>query len=683
MNRARAIYQLIGYLGLPWLLFRLTYAFKLRSGLLKRSLPVFEWHERPLSYWLKPEIPSSPEAYAQWRREHHPRFFFDALPTSDKFTEPNCILTQAEDALAGCWLYFNGTSYDVGFPPDWHRNPATGQTIPTDKHWTQISDFDAGDIKYIWEASRFSVVYTLVRAFAVDPDPKYARAFWQLVFDWAKNNPPQRGPNWKCGQEASFRVMAWCFGFYAFYDHASAEEIAQFVAMIAAHGERIEKNIAYAQSQNNNHGVSEGVGLWTIGVLFPEFKRAQTWAKRGKNIAEAEIKRQTFEDGSYAQYSPNYQRVMLHDALWALRLGELNENRFSRTTYDKVTASTQFLLQLMDPESGHLPNHGSNDGALILPLNDADYLDFRPVIQTAHFLIHRERIFPEWLEDLHWLFGEDQTASPINQKARKPKLLSADVGGYYTLRDEQSWLMVRCTEHHVRPHHADQLHVDFWWRGINICCDAGTYLYNGDPPWQNGLATTRVHNTLIVDEEDQMTPYSHFLWLDWSRGYVHHHDETYWEGSHTGYQRLEHPIKHRRGVQKLGGETWIVVDEVSSTHPHNYRLHWLLPIFPHVQSTTHLQLDTPKGQFYLRCSHSLRTSSSQSDQVDGWRSPTYGQKEPALSLSALANAQNNAIFWTMLSPQPVEITPIDTSHLSVNNIRIKLGGDRLIEIEAS
>ena len=51
----------------------------------------------------------------------------------------------------------------------------------------------------------------------------------------------------------------------------------------------------------------------------------------------------------------------------------------------------------------------------------------------------------------------------------------------------------------------DQLHFDLWWHGINVAQDAGTYLYNGEPPWDNPLVSTRVHNTITIDGRDQMT----------------------------------------------------------------------------------------------------------------------------------------------------------------------------------
>jgi len=56
----------------------------------------------------------------------------------------------------------------------------------------------------------------LLRAYWRTGDESYAELFWRLVEDWRIQNPPQQGANWKCGQETSLRVMAWCFGLYGF-----------------------------------------------------------------------------------------------------------------------------------------------------------------------------------------------------------------------------------------------------------------------------------------------------------------------------------------------------------------------------------------------------------------------------------------------------------------------------------
>ncbi len=103
-----------------------------------------------------------------------------------------------------------------------------------------------------------------------------------------------------------------------------------------------------------------------------------------------------------------------------------------------------------------------------------------------------------------------------------------------------------------RPGHADQLHLDLWWRGYNLAQDAGTNHYNDPPPWNNVLRRTGVHNTISVDGLDQMTLAGRFLWLDWAQARLIDHarsNDLAWErltAQHDGYRRLG--VIHQRSV---------------------------------------------------------------------------------------------------------------------------------------
>ena len=121
-------------------------------------------------------------------------------------------------------------------------------------------------------------------------------------------------------------MLAWCFGLYGFLDArtTTAERVAALAQMVAVSGRRIEAVLGYALSQRNNHGISEGVGLWTIGLLFPELRTAARWRDRGRQVLEDLGRALIYEDGSFAQHSVNYHRLMLHDYLWAIRLGDLH-----------------------------------------------------------------------------------------------------------------------------------------------------------------------------------------------------------------------------------------------------------------------------------------------------------------------------------------------------------------------
>ena len=63
---------------------------------------------------------------------------------------------------------------EAGFPPNCHRNPLTEESARADRHWADIHDFAFGDIKLMWEASRFSPIHVPVRTYAIAHDERYA-----------------------------------------------------------------------------------------------------------------------------------------------------------------------------------------------------------------------------------------------------------------------------------------------------------------------------------------------------------------------------------------------------------------------------------------------------------------------------------------------------------------------------
>jgi asparagine synthase (glutamine-hydrolysing) len=633
---------------------------------IQHRLPREEWNRRSLASHLLDGVPLEPAAYSRWREKQAGRFFFDELPHQDllsRVSQPKA-LAEAEALLRGRWTYFGMLPVDAGLPPDWHRNPLTGESAPADVHWADISDFAFGDIKLIWEASRFSPVYVLVRAYANTKDDRYPEAFWRLVEDWAERNPPQSGPNWKCGQEAAFRLMAWCFGLYGFADSSQTtpERISMLSKMIAVTAERIEANISYALSQNNNHGISEAVGLFTAGTLFSEFRRAQSWRKQGRELLERQAIRQIYEDGSYVQHSMNYHRVILHDYVWALRLAERNGEPFSSDLYARLRRSSEFLDEMTDPHTGEAPNYGNNDGTLVLPLSDCEYGDFRPTLQALHYLATQQRRFPagNWDEMMVWLFGAESLHAPM-MTGRTPSSLSIG-SGYYLLRGPESWCMIRCAEYHDRPAQADQLHLDLWWKGLNVVVDSGTYLYNAPPLFDGIFARTSAHNTVTVDGRDQMLKFSRFLWLNWAQRlevqYEHAQDQEFWHGAHSGYERQG--VIHRRSVERRG-DTWNIIDNIEGSGCHRASLRWLFPDFPSIDVAELglVKLKTQVGyivvnttcsayaEFSLvRAGETVVGTTHPEDITRGWVSHTYASKQPALSLGLDAEVELPIRFET-------------------------------------
>ncbi len=659
--------------------------FGVRDGMLRleyelqRSSGLMSWRMRSVQGWdswdLKRIAPGSraQEMLAARRDGTLPFFFTDAqtLGTSIRNIigpdRKESVLAGAERILAGNLPFFGQLSFACGFPPRWFENPVTTESVSPQQPWTQMrfASPHYGDLKFILEPSRFLFVYPLVRAYALSGDERFPQTFWSAIEDWARNSPPMAGPLWICGQECSLRILALSFALHGFIHSPSttSERVALLVSMIAAHAWRTAQTLGYARSQRSNHLMSEAVGLWTAGTLYPELQEAQVWQNLGAHLLHEAVLDQITPEGVSQQHSFNYQRMILHLLLWTLRLAEIHKAPLHADIRERAQAAFDFMRPWVDSASGLAPNYGSNDGSLIFPLSPGAYRDFRPLLQLGAAVLHRPALQPgPWDEAALW-FG---VKSALVEEAAPSPLPTAETG-YFRLGDENSWALVRAGRYTRRPFQADQLHVDLWWQGINLARDAGTYLYNGPAPWNNGLAGTAVHNTVTVDHHDQMRRASRFLWVDWAqasgRAYssLNNFCQDRFEGEHDGYRRFG--VAHRRMVQWLSGAGWVIVDDIEGTGRHDLRLHWLAPDLPYEVSDLPFQVTFKLGQSRVRwnvvCSSSadraiLRAGVRvEGDAVEdprllGWESPSYGDLRPAISLVCQTRAQLPARFVTVV-----------------------------------
>jgi len=680
--KTKTLALLVRHFGLPWVTRRVVHDIRRRSGFLRWVAPITRWRDVSFeSLLLEPGL-AEPKAYYTKRSEEGPVFFF--TPKSDhlgqrifrRWDRKRSPVKAAEDILAGRFLCYSLVLTETGYPPDWHASPFGNYRIAWDKHWSEIDDFEKVDIKHIWELNRFAFAYTLVRAYWRTGDERFSEAFWTLLESWYSANQPNRGVNWKCGQEITFRLMAWCFALYAFWEAKSTtpERVTRLAQMIAVSGERIEANISYALQQKNNHGISEAVGLWTIGLLFPEFKNSQRWKKKGRELLEEQVRELVYEDGAFSQHSANYHRVLLHDLIWALRLGQLNGENLGSETQAGFKRAVDFLCDIQVGANGEVPNFGQNDGALILPLCNCEFRDFRPVLQAGRFLLDGIRRYREgpWDEDLFWLFGKEVLSTPIAPAPANE--VRAELGGYYGVHSNDTFLFIRAPRFKHRPSQADLLHLDVWWKGLNIAIDPGTYSYNSPEPWDNPFSQTSFHNTITVDGLDQMERVGKFIWLPWVRGRIcESRIEKKWkisEFEHDGYLRLQPPVAIRRSILLMTEDTFLVLDRIQSTNPHKYRLQWLIADLPFIWDSEKAVLELS----ILGLSYSVSLGSSEPSSVTslvradknsprGWYAPGYYSKVPALSIDMTGKA-TGMLFWSVFGP--------------AENRRIKLVGEDLV-----
>jgi len=555
-------------------------------------------------------------------------------------------------------------------------------------HWTRYETKPAlltplyaslPDIKFIWEPARFGWAFCLGRAYILSGAEKYAQAFWDNFETFTTANPPFLGPNWTSGQEAALRLMAFTWAGQAFAGSSSStpERMEALAVSIAQHASRIIPTLVYARSQQNNHLLAEAAGLLSAGLALPDHPQAVRWQRLGWKWLNEGLRSQIDSYGEYVQHSTNYQRLMLQVVLWVNQIIRRNDLSMTyvwpRQTNEAIVRSIHWSLAILDPDSGRTPNLGANDGAYIFPLTVCPPADYRPVLNAAaRAFLGYDLPHGPWDEMALW-FGV-----PLEDRkyVQLPRYLGDQLYG------KDSWAYLRTAQFTSRPSHADQLHVDLWWHSLNVAQDAGTYLYNVDPPWDNRLTAAQVHNTVTVNGRDQFTRAGRFLYLDWFNAYRRGSLEADPDilqrvrGRHWGYWRAG--VRHERTVTALADGRWQVQDDMLSfrlpwdKRMMSYRLHWLLPDWPwqaemqgpaleiHLQTpdgwmTISVRLETGKTEEAMRVSlmrageivYSSTPGEPQSQadrQVLGWASPTYGVKTPALSLAIETRSANDVQF---------------------------------------
>lgn len=697
--------KILKNMGVRWTFNRTIYEIKKRSGILKKKFLMEELSDQDFTERYTSNTPNSKDStYVFYKSiiKNSNNFFFDPkyirneihlMMTSipDKFTI-NEKVNRADKILDNEFKYF---SNELVYLPKvvWNFNPKTKKTALKDEHWLDISDLHSnfGDIKYIWELSRFSFVYDLVKAYAITNDDIYIKKYWQLVDDWIYENPLELGINYKCGQEMTIRVMAWINGLYAFKDseESTPSRVTRLIKHIYYHTDHIEKHFEFAlKSVRNNHTISEAAGMYTVGLLFPFLDKSTKWMEKGKKYLEKEAQWQIYEDGSYIQNSMNYHRLVLQMYTWVLRLGEINKDEFSDELKTLLKKSTYFLYQHQLKDNGRVPNYGANDGALVHQFSSCDYLDYRPQLNAMWYQLTGNRLYENgsYDDNMLWLYGKDYTKSSIERVTQKSSEFLE--GGYYTIRAEKDFGSIRCTSYKNRPAQSDMLHFNLWIDNVNLFTDAGSFMYNTENKVLNYFRGSSSHNGLIINGKDQMQKGSRFMWYNWTKSkkikFLSNQSFNVFEGEHYGYS----PLTHRRALLNLN-KTWIVIDDVFgdfNNKEHKIELSWLLGINAiNAIKTNEWGFEINNEPYKLNVlvpdNTAIERYFGSHDPFRGWKSLYYGEKIKAPQLSFTSHSAKNQRFITIVSQRDIGISYNNNSlHIGDNTIKLdEIGNSNIIK----
>jgi hypothetical protein len=617
MSRIIDWWQWAKAMGIRYIAFRFFYELQLRTGFLKWRFPI----NPAFRSWI---------SLAKWR-VNAPEFLIASREEIKFEVNPSEQLrSEAERIFNGEIQFFQGEWLKVPLD-EWLLNVSTGYKYDNKIHWTAIPDFNAsmGDIKYVWEKSRFLFLQTILRydvAYTKDSSPW---VFAQIE-SWIEHNPINQGPNYRCSQETSLRVFNWIYALY-FYKNSSQLSTARFERILFSiywQLKHVRENIHFSRiAVRNNHAITETLALYVAGILFPFFPESNEWRKKGKEWLEEEIFFQIYSDGGYLQYSFNYQRVVVQLLTVGFAVAHLQKDQFSSIVYERAHKMVELLATCQDAVTGQLPNYGANDGSLFFNWNDESYRNYRPSLDALHYLITGSDLYDRQFDDRAWFGFQKISTFKLEKLTIKDGTYSFDKAGLFACRQDHLLVMIVCVKYQNRPSQADNLHLDIWYKGENIVRDSGSYRYNADASLVKYFFGTESHNTIMIGENDQMKKGPRFIWLNWSRsnlaGWKNNTTDFVFEGIIHAFDSIGTRSLKRRVSLNKQNSTLTVTDSVDN-HDQN-KLRQLWHVNPKINVVFH---SIDEGIFSI-----------QPISKNMYFSSTYGQMEtvPQLEFQTLTN----------------------------------------------
>ncbi|MFT8246823.1 heparinase II/III family protein [Roseomonas sp. BN140053] len=431
--------------------------------------------------------------------------------------------------------------------------PTHGRFDPA-AHALALDLFAPGDVRPVWEANRLAEIPLLAMAQRLDPGGGHGAQAEARLGAWCASNPPFRGPNWACGQEAALRALHLGLG------HALAgggAVPAGLRALLRAHARRIAATRAYAAAQDNNHAISEPAGAFACALLLGEDP-----APHAAALAAA-VARLVEPAGGFAPVSTGYHRLLL-DVLavaeWLRRFH--GAPPFPAPLPARAAAATRWLLRLHDPATGALPRLGHADGSRFADLSLGGAADARGSLERAARLFlgasaeHRGDPGCAWLD----------LPVPGAVAAGEARWCAAGSRGW--ARDGAR-AVLRTGPLRFRPGQSDLLHLDLWDGAVNLLRDGGTLSYNPAPAQRAAAAALEDaggHDAVVFDDREPMPRAGRFLRARWpATGLL---PEGAWSRDRRG----------NRHARSLSGEgrCWIVTDTLSGPF-RSAALRWRLP----------------------------------------------------------------------------------------------------------
>ena len=611
------------------------------------------------------------------------KYGFEICSASDAAGRPaisadwrQSLVRQADRIAAHRLSFLDLDDVFLGDPIDWNREHAHGQKAPM-AYAPSIDYRDfrlTGDCKLVWEPNRHHHLVVLGRAYRGLGDRRYAAEAVAQMQSWMDQCPFGKGMNWRSPLELGIRLINWVWTIALIQASGviSEEFHSRMLHAVYFHVWEITRKYSRGSSANN-HLIGEAAGVFVACSFFNRMPNAQKWMEESRRLLCREITTQTYDDGCTREQALGYHFFVLQLFLIAGLVGRYTSRDFPEAYWQRLEKMFAFAAAMLEGGE-NAPMFGDCDDGYVLDLGGGAK-GFRAWLGVAAIVFNRsdfKALCEEYSEPAFWLLGAESrrtfdripSASRTSLQSRQfldsgyCLLQCGGCGGsgpaVSVLTDSGELGYTSIAAHG----HADALSFILRVNGTDVLVDPGTYDYFSFPAWRSYFRSTRAHNTVVVDNEDQSVMLGPFMWGHRADSRCITWDPYPGGGGrvvveHDGYRRLRDPVIHRRIIE-LNAQTGALTiqDDLTAAGDHSLAIlfhcsEWCVLQRRDLHS---LMIGLPGEALLMELDSRLDLTilSGSDEPIGGWVSRGYHRKTASATIAAEGRIHGSASFVTTI-----------------------------------
>jgi len=424
------------------------------------------------------------------------------------------------------------------------------------------SDLIGVDIKLPWELSRCQHFGILITAYSINNDERYGHEVKNQIIDWIHNNPFCHGPNWVCAMDVGIRVSNWLLAIEYFKgkDIFDDRTITLIAKSIIHHIKYLENNLEWTSKLTSNHYLSDIAGMYFLSQYFKSYKKNKRLEKFSIDELNKEIFKQTYSDGVNSEGSTSYHRLVLEIFAYCGLLDKKTSKKLSKGYFKRLMKLFNFSNSIMD-RSGFAPQIGDNDSGIFIKFKNRKILDY------SYLNIIERALFKDCDNNLNGIDCEEPEHAILGVEWNGKKYysnkynqcVSFDEAGIYIYKRGDIYILISNGPNGQNGNgghaHNDKLSFIIKYKEEEIFIDPGTFLYTPFPEERNKFRSTKSHNTVCVNDEEQNRFVENYLFgtiedcKERTNKIITNENGFTFVGSHDSYKRINKNLVHQREIK--------------------------------------------------------------------------------------------------------------------------------------